>query len=176
VINVVGGLAEDSEQPMSCEHQATIAGYWVSVSEETRAKFNFDFWSKCKPRRSTYPACRAVLTAARQDAEEAMINVIQQAYYQRAMNPSDNAVLIKLADELGLDVQRFSADLGSRDIEAALQGNFALRQFLGINGFPSLVLQLKEDHFPIDLDYRSHLPMLEQICGLLTAKFDSCTG
>ena len=167
VVNVVGGLAPDSDQPMPLEQQKTIAGYWVSVSEQTGADFNFDFWEKCSPRRSTYPACRAVLAARRQDAEQAMIDAIQHAYYQRAMNPSDNPTLIELAGELGLDVQRFSVDLVSMEIEEELAENFTLRRNLGVRGFPSLVLTQGEDLFPVDVDYKSHLSMLEVICGLL---------
>ena len=168
VINVVGGLAQDSENPMPLEQQKTITGHWVSVSEQTGAEFNFDFWEKCSPRRSTYPACRAVLAASLQDAEQAMIDAIQHAYYLRAMNPSDNTTLIELAGELGLDVQQFSVDLVSIEIEDALQENFSLRRILGVRGFPSLVLALGQDLFPIDVDYKSHLTMHGAICGLLT--------
>ena len=167
VFNVLGGLAPDSEHPMPLEQQNTIAGYWLSVSEQTGAEFNFDFWEKCSPRRSTYPACRAVLAACKQDAEQAMIDAIQRAYYLRAMNPSDNPILIKLAGELDLDVRRFSDDLVSIEIEEELEENFTLRRDLGVRAFPSLVLAQGEDLVPVDVDYRSHLPMLEEICSLL---------
>jgi len=167
VVNVVGGLAPDSDQPMSFEQQKAIADYWADVSERTGAEFNFDFWKNCKPRRSTYPAYRAVLSACKQNAEQAMINAIQHAYYLRAMNPSDNSTLIALAIELELDVQRFSDDLVSIEIEDELERNFLLRRNLGVRVFPSIVLVQGEILYPIDVDYKSHLPMLEKICGLL---------
>lgn len=167
VVNVVGGLAPDSEQPMPLEQQRTIAGYWADVSERTGAEFNFDFWKNCNPRRSTYPACRAVLSAYKQNAEQAMIDAIQHAYYLRAMNPSDNSTLIALASELKLDVRRFSDDLVSVEIEVELERSFYLRRNLGVHVFPSLVLAQGEMLYPIDVDYESHLPMLEAICGLL---------
>ena len=167
VVNVVGGLAPDSDQPMSIEQQRTIAGYWADVSERTGADFNFDFWDKCKPRRSTYPACRAVLAACRQDAEQEMIEAIQHAYYQRAMNPSDSSTLIAIACELHLDQRRFTHDLTSIEINEELEENFKLRQYLGVRAFPSLVLNLGEDLYSIEVDYKSHLPMLDTICSLL---------
>ena len=167
VVNVVGGLAPDSDQAMSIEQQRTIAGYWADVSERTGADFNFDFWDKCKPRRSTYPACRAVLAASRQDAEQEMIDAIQHAYYQRAMNPSDSSTLIAIAGELHLDQHRFTDDLTSIEINKELEENFKLRQYLGVRTFPSLVLNSGEDLYSIDVDYRSHLPMLNTICSLL---------
>jgi putative protein-disulfide isomerase len=105
VVNVVGGLAPDSDEPMPMAQRETIAGYWGRIAEETGAEFNFDFWQQCEPRRSTYPACRAVIAAARQGAEEAMIDAIQRAYYLRAMNPSNTSTLVQLAIELGLPLR-----------------------------------------------------------------------
>ena len=168
VVNVVGGLAPDSEQPMPIEQQKAIAGYWADVSERTGAEFNFDFWKNCKPRRSTYPACRAVLAACKQNAEQAMIDAIQHAYYLRAMNPSDDSTLIALAVELELDAQEFSDDLLSIEIEDELERNFLLRQDLNVRVFPSLVLIQGDVLSPIEVDYGSHLPMLEEICSSLT--------
>jgi putative protein-disulfide isomerase len=155
VVNVVGGLAPDSDVPMPAEQREAIAGYWARISEELGAEFNFDFWEKCEPRRSTYPACRAVIAAARHDAEEEMIDAIQRAYYLRAMNPSDNSTLVELAAELGLDRTRFAVDLVSVDVQHELERNFALRREIEVFSFPSLVLQVGGENFPVPLDYHS---------------------
>ena len=166
VVNVVGGLAPDCDTPMPLEQQKTIAGYWQNVAEQTGAQFNFDFWRVAQPRRSTYPACRAVLAAAIQQAEQAMIDAIQHAYYLRAMNPSDSSTLIALADELGLDQDRFANDLASPKIESELQSDFALRRKLGVYSFPSLVLAHGNQLTPIDIDYQSHSKSLDIILKL----------
>ena len=163
VVNVLGGLAPDSDQPMPLEQQKAIAGYWAAVSERTGAEFNFAFWQDCKPRRSTSPACRAVLAAGKQNAEQAMIDAIQHAYYLRAMNPSDNSTLIALALELGLDGPLFSDDLVSGDTEDELQKQFLLRRKLGVRSFPSLLLTQGDAVAPIEINYTSHLPMLDAI-------------
>jgi putative protein-disulfide isomerase len=156
VVNIVGGLAPDTDEPMPLEQQKTIAGYWAKVAEQTGAEFNFDFWKNCQPRRSTYPACRAVLAAGKQQAEQAMIDAIQHAYYLRAMNPSDNSTLVTLAAEMGLDETQFSEDLTSPEIQSALEQNFALRRKIGVYSFPSLVLARGEIFLPIDVDYQSY--------------------
>ena len=163
VVNVVGGLAPDTDEPMPLEQQKTIAGYWADVAEQTGAEFNFDFWQDCQPRRSTYPACRAVLAAGKQQAEQAMIDAIQRAYYLRAMNPSDNSTLITLAAELGLDEKQFSEDLTSPEIQAALEQNFVLRRKIGVYSFPSLVLAQGEIFLPIEVDYQSFRTGLDTI-------------
>lgn len=163
VVNVVGGLAPDSQEPMPEEQQKTIAGYWHDVAEQTGARFNFDFWQNCEPRRSTYPACRAVLAARMQQAEQGMIDAIQHAYYLRAMNPSDNSTLIILAGELKLDIDQFAKDLVSTEIQNALERDFALRRKIGVYSFPSLVLARGDILTPIEIDYQSHQASLDMI-------------
>ncbi|MCH7508177.1 MAG: DsbA family protein, partial [Proteobacteria bacterium] len=155
-LNVVGGLAPDSDEAMPMEQQKLIAGHWQRIAEELGTKFNFDFWTNCAPRRSTYPACRAVLAAAAQGAEEAMINAIQHAYYLRAMNPSDASTLIALAKDIGLDTQRFTDDLASAGIQRELERHFALRRSIDVYSFPSLVLQIGQESYPVPLDYQDH--------------------
>ncbi len=155
-VNVVGGLAPDSDEAMPMEQQKLIAGHWQRIAEELGTEFNFDFWTNCAPRRSTYPACRAVLAAAAQGAEEAMINAIQHAYYLRAMNPSDASTLIALAKDIGLDTQRFADDLASAGIQRELERHFALRRSIDVYSFPSLVLQIGQESYPVPLDYQDH--------------------
>ena len=163
VVTVLGGLAPDTDEPMPIEQRQAIAGYWRKVSELTGAEFNFDFWRQCTPRRSTYPACRAVLAAAHQGAEQQMIEAIQQAYYLRAMNPSDNSVLIALAIELELNEAQFSRDITSAEIQRELEENFSLRRRIHVNSFPSLVLEVENELTNVEVDYLDHRPTLESI-------------
>ena len=66
---LLGGLAPDSDEPMPKQMQSDISGYWRRIQQHIPGtKFNFDFWDKCEPRRSTYPSCRAVIAARKQEA------------------------------------------------------------------------------------------------------------
>lgn len=154
-VNVLGGLAADSDAPMPPELQSVIQGHWRRIEQLFGTTFNHDFWSRCRPRRSTYPACRAVIAAGKQAHEEAMIEAIQRAYYLRAMNPSDTDTLEFLAGELALDVDKFSADLRSSQTEEDLQQQLGFARRSPIRGFPSLVLEHKGQLVPIKLDYAS---------------------
>lgn len=143
LVYVMGGLARDSDEPMPEETQAYVKGAWRQVTAETGASFNWGFWEVCKPRRSTYPSCRAFYAAKaqREDAGVLMFEAIQRAYYQEARNPSDAETLIALAGDMGLDVSRFEEDLNSEAIEKEMQDGFNIRRSLNANEFPSLVMQ-----------------------------------
>jgi putative protein-disulfide isomerase len=154
--NVIGGLAPDSDEPMPLGMQKMLQSTWQRIQRAIpNTQFNYDFWQTGEPRRSTYPACRAVIAAAQQDLagnviesdanENAMILAIQQAYYLHAKNPSNNDTLIACAETAGLDTAQFTQDLNSENTQQLLRQNMAeyqrLAQLSGVSGFPSLVLQ-----------------------------------
>ena len=140
---VLGGLAPDSDRPMPEDLKAYIQSTWRRIEATVPGtEFNFDFWTRCQPRRSTYPACRAVLAAKHFDAgnEKRMLERIQHAYYREARNPSDTETLCELAGEIGIGVTEFRERLGSEACETELRGELEQRRGLGVRGFPSLVL------------------------------------
>ncbi|MEH6454592.1 MAG: DsbA family protein [Psychromonas sp.] len=164
---LVGGLAPDSDLPMPAEQCEAIEGYWKKINRLLGTEFNHQFWLQNTPRRSTYPACRAVIAASWQGALKEMNLALQEAYYLRAMNPSDVSVLLVLAAELGLDVDKFAADIasGALALEFATQLQFAHQ--LPIRGFPSMVLAHKGQMHAIALDYKDHSGALEQVKEIL---------
>ena len=161
--NVLGGLAPDTDQPMPLETRLMVQDHWRKIQATVGAEFNFEFWDKCEPRRDTYKACRAVIAAAQQGAEEAMIEAIQRAYYLRAMNPSEPETLADLADELGLDRVLFTRDFNSAVTDVELQRQFQLRRDLQVRSFPSLVMEHSTGCSLIQHDYRDYRAMLRQI-------------
>jgi putative protein-disulfide isomerase len=140
---VMGGLAPDSDAPMPESMRERIRQAWQSVSQRTGARFNFDFWERNVPRRSTWPACRAVIAASVQDPDELepMLEALQRAYYEQARNPAEREILIEVATEIGLDPARFAVDLDSPEVEATLQAQMRWARALGADGFPSLLLE-----------------------------------
>ena len=166
VKRLLGGLAPDSDMPMPEEMRLKISGIWKLIQRKVPGtEFNFDFWEKCTPRRSTYPACRAVIAARMQGAghEESMILAIQQAYYLEARNPSDDATLVALAGRLGLDEKRFAADLRSREVREVLNDEIWRGRAMGVSSFPSLVLEFDGGYRILQHDYLDAGRVLAQI-------------
>jgi putative protein-disulfide isomerase len=169
---VVGGLAPDNDQPMPEEMRSKLQGTWQTIQEMVPGtRFNFAFWENCAPRRSTFNACRAVLAAARlsPEHEELMIEAIQHAYYLNARNPSNVDTLIDLAAEIGLDRERFSAEISGEAVEALMREEVAFARRAPIHGFPSLVLRAESGLHPVDVDFCDAESMLRQIEVILTA-------
>lgn len=167
---LLGGLAPDSDQPMPLEMQARLQDTWRRIQQRIPGtRFNFDFWLNCRPRRSTWPACRAVI-AARTLApgrEAVMVHAIQRAYYLEARNPSDSATLIALAGELGLDTGTFARQLDAPETQSVLLEEIQRSRALGADSFPSLRLQLGDSHWPVPVDYTDAEAMLRTIEALL---------
>ena len=166
VRRLLGGLAPDSDQPMPETMRAGLQQTWQRIAAMIPGtRFNFEFWEKNTPRRSTYPACRAVIAARLQGDEfdPLMTAAIQQAYYLQARNPSDNSTLIELAGEIGLDSERFAADLVADSTRLRLLEEIGQARALGIDSFPSLAVLHDGAVQYIGLDYGNAESMLRQI-------------
>lgn len=153
---LLGGLAPDSDEPMPQGMQQRIAATWRRIQCHVPGiQFNFDFWEKCQPRRSSYPACRAVIAARLQDdsLERKMIDAIQTDYYLNAKNPSDDETLINLAVSLGLDGERFGNCLNAAETQQQLIKEIQFSQVIGAQGFPSLVLGQNGSYQRVPLDH-----------------------
>ena len=163
---VLGGLAPDSSEVMPNEMREYIQMNWHKIEQKIPGvSFNYTFWDSCTPKRSTYPACRAVIAVKNQnsDLEQTMVKLIQQAYYLEAKNPSEDDVLISLAKTLDLDIKQFTQDLNSESTQQLLSDDIALMQSMGVSSFPSLVLQTTNGIKSITIDYNNPKLILNQI-------------
>lgn len=167
IVYVVGGLAPETDEPMDAEMRTYLQQAWRKITDITGVEFNHDFWRLNTPKRSTYPACKAVLVARQSGLEQQMFMAIQQLYYQQAGNPSEYENLYRLAEELGLERQQFIEQIHSEEIAALLQQEIMLAEQLGARGFPSLVLlKDKNAHF-IEHSYTDVEENLNKIRALL---------
>jgi len=163
---LLGGLAADSDQPMPADLQQGISATWHRIEQQIPGtQFNHDFWTKCQPRRSTYPSCRAVMATKEQDpsAEKPMILAIQQAYYLNAKNPSDDAVLIDCAKQVGLNVEIFAKALNSAAVKQQLLAELKFARSIRANSFPSLMLEEAGKFRLLVFDYNDPEVLLRQL-------------
>jgi putative protein-disulfide isomerase len=167
---IMGGLAADCADPMPAPLAQQIQSTWHQIETRTGTAFNHAFWTRNSPRRATFDACRAVIAATRirPDAQEAMIQAIQEGYYLQAKNPSDRSVLVQMAQQIGLDAQRFADYLADDMTQGMLQQHLAIKGSLGVQGFPTLLLQQGEELHWLSTGYRQAdgvIAQLEKLTG-----------
>ena len=163
---LLGGLAPDSNLPMSLETQKYVKDNWIRIQKVVPGtEFNFDFWTLNEPRRSTYPSCRAVISAKKQypNFEALMIEGIQKAYYLNAQNPSNEDTLIQIAKDIGVNEKLFNKDLKSIEINKLLLDQIQITKTMPISGFPSLVLVKQGNLERINIDYLKSNYIINQI-------------
>ncbi len=174
VKRLLGGLAADSDEPMNDETKKMVQRAWHKIEKTIPGKkFNFDFWQLNTARRSTYPACRAVI-AARAQGEEfdvKMTRAIQTAYYQKAQNPSDVSTLLELAGDLGLNKNLFKKDIHSSTIQEILLDEIKLSRSIRAKSFPSLILTNQQSFFSIPIDYCDENIMLKTVDSICSQAY-----
>jgi putative protein-disulfide isomerase len=175
---LLGGLAPDTDLPMPQAMQVSIRDTWRRIQQEIPGiEFNYEFWTLCQPRRSTYPACRAVIASGMQDSgqqaeslkrekQEQMLRGIQEAYYLKAMNPSDDEVLIAIAQSIGLDADQFSVDLNSDECKRRFKQQRQQRREMGVRSFPNLVLSTGDRMLTVPIDYRDADSMVQAVLSV----------
>lgn len=174
VAYILGGLAADSDQPMPETLQENIRQIWRKIQRQVPGtEFNFAFWEQCEPRRSTYPACRAVIAARNQGDKyiEPMILAIQQAYYLHAENPSNETVLITLAKKIALNPVKFTIDLNAIETMHQLEYDINFSRKIGAQGFPSLLLEVNGAFQFVPVDYNDPSVVLRFLQEALTTSY-----
>lgn len=153
---VMGGLRGESDQPMSDELVKLVQGAWRRIEEATGQPFNYDLWRRHRPLATTLPACRAVVAARLLHPERYwpfMVGMFE-AYFTRAMNPTDRETWLDVARRQGFDEAAFASQLDAPEVGHALQQDLTLTRKFGITGFPSVVLTLGTDHYLVSPGYQ----------------------
>ena len=116
---------------MALETQKYVQNNWIKIQKSIPdTEFNYDFCTLNDLRRSTYLSCRAVISAKKQhpNFEALMIEGIQKAYYLNAQNPSNEDILRKIAQDIGLNEKLFKTDLKSTEVNELLLNQIQIKK------------------------------------------------
>lgn len=155
-VTIMGGLRGGKPVPMGDDLASMIENAWNRIEEATGQPFNHEFWRKHRPLATTWPACRAVLTARELDPKRQwpfMVGMFE-AYFTRALDPSVRATHLAVAEAQGFDPDQFGAMLDSPKIDEALTRDLQITQRYGVTGFPTVVLSIGKDNYLISPGYQ----------------------
>lgn len=144
---VMGGLVEDFES----FHDATndisrpkqVAPHWEEASERHGMPVDASVWTGENPPQSTYPANTAYKAAEFQGTTIAhrYLRRLREAVASEDKNLQKRAVLVELADEIGLDVEQFEQDLESGRAKEAFKEDVRYARANGVRGFPTFHIE-----------------------------------
>ena len=89
---------------------------------------------------NTFDAHRLLHWAEAEGKQEALKNALFSAYFTEGRNPSDHAVLLEVAQKVGLDAQRTAEILGSDEFAADVRGRETFYADRGIRAVPSVII------------------------------------
>ena len=96
-----------------------------------------------------------------------MIDAIQNAYYQQALNPSDNDILIALATKIGLPEKAFQEKFTAEQTQLILEQQLSQCQQMNARSYPSLILKIGTGYWPVSIDYHNIDVILDNIKMIL---------
>jgi putative protein-disulfide isomerase len=97
------------------------------------------------------PTISAVLAAQALDPGKglAMLKGIQHAHYEQGRRVVEHDVLCDIAAEIGLDREEFAAALRRVPVDEHIGESRRLMARVGAQGFPTFVLQIGDDWYPV---------------------------
>jgi len=142
----MGGLLEKWDNFFDSLNQIgrpeQVAPHWVEVAKRSGMPIDEKIWYEDPPT-STYPGCIAYKAALFQDELRAEIYLrrLREAVLTERRNISREGVLFELAEEVGLDMDKFREAFLTGPAQEAFMEDLREARGRGINGFPSLVMR-----------------------------------
>lgn len=125
--------------------KATILGHWENCAlHDDALRINVaGMWLQSFEYPSGLPgaiACKAAENQRGQDGHWDMFDAIQRAHLTENFNIADREVLLSVARDIGLDLDRLAADLDRPETLQQVEGDRRRARELGIRSIPTVVV------------------------------------
>ncbi len=159
---VQGGLRPNGVE-MVHEMEDFLKSHWIEIEKRTGQPFSFDMFSNENFVLDTEPASRAVVVCRMMapDKELEFFKAVQKAFYVKNRDTNLLETFVEVAEEFGLDTQKFAELFESEEAKYATKTDFQLSSEMGIKGFPSVVVKLGKQFFMISNGYREFADLEE---------------
>lgn len=164
---VAGGLRPGRRGPLDAASREALGEHWEAVEIASGQAFlspqdlpeGFSY--------NTEPPCRALVVARELDVTRvwSLVKQIQQVFYAQALDVTQTALLVDIAEQAGYDRRAFSDSFDAEITKAAIAADFSWTRDLGIAGFPTLLGQRDGQLALLTNGYQSAddvLPLLER--------------
>jgi len=145
---VMGGLAEEFERfsdPVGGAEAGEVAPHWQAAAQQHGMPVDVSLW-RDDPPSSSYPACVAYEAATFQGRERAhaFLRRMREAGLAGGENLEREGTLVDLAAAVGLDAERFRADLDGDRARAAFEADLAAAEEHDACSLPTFLVEVGE--------------------------------
>jgi len=163
---VVGGLRTSGQLNWDENAKAYLQNHWGEVKKSTGQPFSNTLFGKADFDYDTYPACKAVVTVRELFGMQkafTYLHTLQEAFYSKGNDITNEDVLVNLLDNLEVDVEKFESFYISKRAQILMEHDFAKARSMGANAFPFVVTIDSQGHMVCQKGYRS----LEEVKKML---------
>jgi len=153
---VTGGLRPYFEKPIS-EMKDFLFQHWKDVNNATQQPFNYDILDRSDINYDTEPSCRAVVVVRSMNPEKEFefFKMTQEAFYYDNKNLSAVESYDTILEDLALDKEIFKKRFNANEYKDMVKKDFKRASELGVNSFPSLLLQSGDEVITISTGYKT---------------------
>jgi len=165
---VPGGLRPYNEQVMT-ELKDFLTGHWNEVHERSGQEFNYKILDNTTITYDTEPPSRAAIVV-RQLSPKNEIDFFKKSqvlFYKENKNMHLAESYYALLDEYRIDKEEFTTLYNSEEIKRKIKDDFYRASSLGVNSFPTILLEYDGKITPIARGYSTGEKMIEKVEGLM---------
>ena len=165
---VMGGLRPYNTQKMA-ELKDFLIHHWEDVEARSGQEFKTGILDDTNITYDTEPPCRAVVIVREINPAVAFIffKEVQKAFYKENKNMHLAESYRDALLSLGLDFETFEKKFNSDEAKLAVKADFELASELGVQGFPTLLLENGAEITVIASGYMAGEKMIQRLEAML---------
>ena len=170
---VVGGLRPgDRAEPLN-RVRAMLEHHWAQVGAASGQPFDVRALDRTDWMYDTLVPDTAVVTMRSRAPDETLrfLSAVQRAFYADVVDVTDPDVYRVLVDDFPVDPDVFVAAIRSPEMQAVAEQDFRAAQWIGVTGFPTLLLRDGATTIPLSLGYAPFEQVADRINGIVKKNF-----
>jgi putative protein-disulfide isomerase len=170
---VIGGLRPGDRAESIDGIRDHLAHHWTQVAAASGQPFDHAGLDRSGWMYDTLVADTAVVTMREAAPHETrrFLDTVQQAFYSQRIDVTDPEVYRGLVAGFPVDPDEFVNQIGSAEMRATTEQDFLEAQWLGVTGFPTLLLRDGASTLPISYGYAPFDIVAGRINGLIEKNY-----
>jgi putative protein-disulfide isomerase len=175
---VVGGLRPGERAEPLDRVRPMLAHHWSQVAAATGQPFDHTALDRKDWMYDTLVPDTAVATMRSMAPNETLrfLATVQQAFYAEAVDVTDPYVYVDLVAGFPIDPEPFVAAIRSPEMLVATERDFQEAQWLGVTGFPTLLLRDGTTTVPMSLGYAPFERVAERLNMFIEENYADVAG